>query len=224
MNYTQTMAALKKMGTAQNVKTYTRHGAGKKQFGVSFANLYTLQKKIGVDHKLAEQLWKSDNSDAQTLATLIADPEQFTKKQANAWAKDIQKKKYYMLCLMLAQLVAKTPHAENLIWTWMKNKQEYIVECGYDTLASMLRDGGKLKTSEYKKILKTIEKEIGTAPNRAKHAMNGALMAIGIYTGLEKEATAAAKRIGKVVVDHGETGCKTPDAIPYIQKALKRRK
>lgn len=27
----------------------------------------------------------------------------------------------------------------------------------------------------------------------------------------------------KVVVDHGETGCKTPDAGAYIQKALARR-
>jgi 3-methyladenine DNA glycosylase AlkD len=218
------MAALKKAGTAQNVKTYTRHGAGKKLFGVSFANLYTLQKQIGVDHSLAEQLWKSDNSDAQTLATLIADPQKVSKKQANAWAKDIQKKQYYMLCFMLSQLVAKTPHAEDLMWTWMKNKKEYIKECGYDVLASMLRDGKELKKSDYRKILKTIEKEIGKAPNRAKHAMNGGLMAIGIYTGLEKEAMAAAKRIGKVVVDHGKTECKTPEAIPYIQKGLKRRK
>ena len=42
--------------------------------------------------------------------------------------------------------------------------------------------------------------------------------------GLEKKATAAARRIGKVEVDHGETGCNTPDAIAYIRKAKARRK
>jgi hypothetical protein len=41
---------------------------------------------------------------------------------------------------------------------------------------------------------------------------------------LEKMGTAAASRIGKVEVDHGETGCKTPDAIPYIKKAAARKK
>jgi hypothetical protein len=32
-----------------------------------------------------------------------------------------------------------------------------------------------------------------------------------------------AKKIGKVEVDHGETNCKTPDAVTYIEKALHRR-
>ena len=35
---------------------------------------------------------------------------------------------------------------------------------------------------------------------------------------LQRKAVAAAKRIGKVEVDHGETGCKTPDAVSYIKK------
>jgi len=35
---------------------------------------------------------------------------------------------------------------------------------------------------------------------------------------------AAAKRIGKVEVDHGETGCKTPDAAAYIRKVLDHRR
>jgi len=35
---------------------------------------------------------------------------------------------------------------------------------------------------------------------------------------------AAARRIGKVEVDHGDTSCKTPDAEPYILKASARKK
>ena len=37
---------------------------------------------------------------------------------------------------------------------------------------------------------------------------------------LSKKAIAAAKKIGKVEVDHGDTGCKTPDAESYIVKTL----
>lgn len=54
--------------------------------------------------------------------------------------------------------------------------------------------------------------------------MNSALIAIGIRNPkLERKALAAAKRIGKVEVDHGETSCKTPDAPTYIRKAVARR-
>ena len=55
--------------------------------------------------------------------------------------------------------------------------------------------------------------------------MNNALINIGVRnSALEKKAVAAAKRIGKVVVDHGETGCKTPDAASYIAKTLAHRR
>ena len=34
---------------------------------------------------------------------------------------------------------------------------------------------------------------------------------------------AAARRIGKVMVDHGDTSCKTPDAESYIIKCVEHR-
>ena len=40
----------------------------------------------------------------------------------------------------------------------------------------------------------------------------------------EQMTTAVAQSIGKVEVDHGVTGCKTPDAIAYIKKAVEHRK
>ena len=55
--------------------------------------------------------------------------------------------------------------------------------------------------------------------------MNYGLIAIGMRSdAFAQLATAAAKRLGKVQVDHGDTSCKTPDAIPYIQKARAHRK
>ena len=55
--------------------------------------------------------------------------------------------------------------------------------------------------------------------------MNAALIAIGIRGGnLTTKAKAAARKIGPVVVDHGETNCKTPDAIDYIERTLGRRR
>jgi hypothetical protein len=50
--------------------------------------------------------------------------------------------------------------------------------------------------------------------------MNSALIQIGCRSvALRKAALAAAKRIGKVEVDYGDTACETPDAAEKIEKA-----
>ena len=220
MTYQKVMSELKKLGTAQNRKIYKRHGAGDKLYGVSFANLKNLKKNIKVDHALAKKLWASGNMDAQTLATMIADPAKITKAEADKWIKDIR---YYLLAGMLADVVAKSSFAFPKMNQWMKSPKEYIRQGGYSLLCSLLRDGVKISDADCKKYLKTIEKEIHKSPNRARNVMNYAVMAIGIYK-LEKEALASAKKIGKVEVDHGETSCKTPDAATYIKKARSRKR
>ena len=65
-----------------------------------------------------------------------------------------------------------------------------------------------------------IEKTIHTMPSAQRDSMNHAVIAIGCRdASLRKAAAAAARRIGKVEVDHGDTACKTPDAAQYIDKS-----
>jgi len=91
-------------------------------------------------------------------------------------------------------------------------------------LAVMLRDGFEFSDDDGRHLLKTIETELHNSPNRARHAMNNALIAIGTYmNNLTTDALKTAKRIGPVIVDHGDTSCKTPDASTYIARALKRK-
>ncbi len=225
MTFTEVMAQLEKLGTAQNRKVYTRHGAGRKMFGVSFANLYALRKKIKTDHQLAQRLWRTGYVDAQWLATMIADPAQLTAAEADAWTRDLAQHGRTVGGLF-AGVVAKTPFADQKMRAWMKSPKEFVRACGYDVLGVRLRDGDTTVTdADCAKILADIEKIIRRAPNWVRYTMNGAVIGIGIYRrGLTAKALAAAKRIGEVEVDHGETDCKTPDAVPYIQKALARGK
>src|SRR5512134_1984220 len=74
MSLAEAMSALEKAGSAQTRKTYARHGAAEPMFGVSFAFLKTLVKRIGVDHELALALWGTKNHDARVLALKVADP------------------------------------------------------------------------------------------------------------------------------------------------------
>ena len=223
MKFQEVMRRLKAAGTAQNVKVYKRHGAGNNLFGVSFAELNKLKKEIKIDHDLAQSLWETGNTDAQTLATMIADPAQFTVSSADAWLRDIY---YALLAGMLGGVVAKSPIALGRIKKWTKIKKEMTRAAGYGTLASWLKDDANQVPDDLcRDFVGTIEDEIHSSANQARHAMNTALIAIGIYKPkLRRSVIATAKRIGKVEVDHGETSCKTPDAVVYIERAAAREK
>ena len=74
--------------------------------------------------------------------------------------------------------------------------------------------------SFFEERLIEIERTVHTAPNAEREGMNAALITIGCRSpALRVAAIAAANRIGKVDVDHGDTDCKTPDAALYIEKA-----
>jgi 3-methyladenine DNA glycosylase AlkD len=217
MNYAQAMKELESLGTAQNRKIYARHGASENMFGVSFANLGKLQKQIKVNHELAEQLWASGNSDAQVLATMIADPQALTDKQAEAWLKGLSN---YGLAEMFGDLVAKSPLALKKAEKWHKSKDEWIASTGWRMIARLAMSNPQLPDEYFDPYLELIANGIHQQKNRVRYEMNGALIAIGLRNEtLEKKAIAVAKKIGKVEVDHGETGCKTPDAAEYIAKA-----
>ena len=53
MNVQEALDTLKSLGTEQNRKIYRRHGAGEDVYGVSFAHLKDLKKKIKTDHDSA---------------------------------------------------------------------------------------------------------------------------------------------------------------------------
>jgi hypothetical protein len=101
---------------------------------------------------------------------------------------------------------------------WTKSKNEWIGSAGWSLLGGVARDAA-LPDRYFEEFLKKIESEIHRAKNRVRYSMNNALISIGLRNSkLEKKAVAAARRIGVVEIDHGETGCKTPDAAAYIKK------
>ena len=222
MTYDQVMKELKAMGTAQNRKVYARHGIGENMFGVSFANLNLLRKKIKINHPLAHKLWASGNHDARVLATLIAEPFEFNSAELDAWLGDCDN---YVLTDMYAALVSKTSFVAKKAEKWSKSKQEWTARAGWLLQTRLAMTGTDLTDDYFETLLDTIQTTIHSSKNRVRDAMNTAVINIGLRnTKLEKKAVAAAKAIGTVEVDHGETGCKTPDAIEYMKKTKEYRK
>ena len=212
------MKELRAHGSEQTRKTYRRHGMSGKMFGVSYAVLGKMKKKIKVDQPLAEQLWATDNLDARTLATMVADPGAIGVGTLNTWAKESGARG---LAGAVSNVAAGSPHARKLMEKWTASKNEMIGCAGWHTLASLARENSDLSDAYFEKRLATIESTVHTSKNWVKYAMNNALINIGVRNAkLEKKAIAAARRIGKIDVDHRETSCKTPDAATYIKKTV----
>ena len=215
----QVMSALKKKGTAQTRKTYARHGAPSNMFGVKVADLKVIAKQIKGNQSLACDLYDTGNGDAMYLAGIVADGSQMTTKQLNTWAK---KASWVWLAeYAVPGVVAEHPQARNLALKWIKSKNESIASTGWSTYAGLvaIEPDDALDLAEIKSLLDRIVKEIQDAPNRVRYTMNGFVIAAGSYLKpLLKEAKAAAKKIGSVSVNVGDTACKVPVALESINK------
>ena len=132
------------------------------------------------------------------------------------------------------------------------NAKEIVEELrtmGSESIKKVLRNHGvrepffRVKIGDMKKIQKRVKKDYQLAldlaglkrlgervretihqqPNDVRHAMNGFLIAVGTYVeGLSEMASRAAAQVGPVSVDMGNTACKVPDAVEYIEQARKK--
>ena len=137
MTYQAAMKELKSCGTAQNRKVYGRHGVKGEMFGVSFANLKALARKIKTDHELATKLWESGNHDARILATMVADPERLGAGQLDAWARSLDN---YVITDALAGLVARSKHARAKADKWGKSKDDHVGQLGWNLVSWFMSD------------------------------------------------------------------------------------
>jgi 3-methyladenine DNA glycosylase AlkD len=222
MDLATALADLERRGSEATRTTYRRHGVRGDQFGVRYADLKALKKAIKTDQALAEALWATGNHDARILATMVADPKAIGREVLVAWSGDLDN---YVLTDALVGLVAASRHGRALMEEWIGSEDEWLGSAGWSVLGRLALDAGAgLSDEDCAGSLETIRATIHGRKNRVRHAMNGALIGIGLRNpALRVKALECAQAIGKVDVDHGETGCKTPDAATYIAKAAGRR-
>lgn len=222
MTAAQVIDELQALGKEQTRKIYRRHGVRGDLYGVSYGDLGKLRKKVKTDHGLARQLWATGNHDARILAMMIADPARADSATLDGWAGDLGN---YVEADALSGYVAKTPFAREKGEAWIESPDESVATAGWNLLGQLAMHDRALPGEYFAPYLERIERDIHQAQNRVRYAMNNVLIAIGLHSAaLEERAIAAAGRIGEVVVDHGQTGCKTPDAATYIEKAAARKK
>lgn len=217
MSLDEVMTALERAGTAQARRTYTRHGAPEPLFGVSFATLKMLAQRIKLDQPLAEALWRTGNFDARNLAVKIADPAAISAAELDRWAATASAP---MCDGYVAQLAAESPHGRARADRWLAARDPRTRCSGWSLVAALaLLDEGQPEAWFTARLVE-IERGIHAAPNAQRYFMNQALIAIGCRSAaLQRAAWAAARRLGPIEIDHGDTACQTPDAAATIARS-----
>ncbi|UGB33226.1 DNA alkylation repair protein [Metabacillus sp. B2-18] len=225
MNVVEIMGKLEELGSEQTKKTFMNHGASGNLFGVKIGDLKKLVKHVKKDQELALALYETENFDAMYLAGLSVNPKFMSKGTLQNW---VEKADWYMLAeYTVAGVAAESPYALELAREWIESDEEMIAVAGWSTYANYLSisPDEKLDTDEILTLLHRVEESIHQEKNRVRYCMNGFVISAGAYVkALHDDAIRVAEAIGKVHVNMGNTACKVPVAVTYINKVEERNK
>ena len=220
MTLKQIMSELAGMGRESTKRVLLKHGAKEPFFGVRIGDMKPLQKRLKGRQDLALELFATGNSDAQYLAGMIADGRKMTAQQLQSWAETAS---WEMISGTTVPWVASEhPEGFSHALKWIDSKNEQIARAGWNTLSAVAATvpDNDLPIAQFGKLLDRVVRTIHVAPNGVRYVMNSFVIACGTYLApLGEKAVAAARAIGRVEVDMGDTACKVPEAESYILKA-----
>jgi hypothetical protein len=150
----------------------------------------------------------------------MAEPQKLSAAQLQKWAKKATSpaiREY-----TVAWVTAESDHGLDKALEWIDSGDKGLASTGWATLASIvtITDDSDLDIPQLKKLLDRVVKTIDKSDGRLKYTMNGFVLAVGIHvSALSEAAKQAALKIGKFTIDMGDTACKVPYAVEYIEKA-----
>lgn len=198
MNVKEIIILLKKHSNPKNKEGMVRFGINPKYaLGVRVPFLRDLAKRIGRDHKLAQDLWKTKIHEARILASMIEEIEKVTAKQMEEWVKGFNSWDLCDQCCM--NLFDKIPIAWEKAIAWTERKEEFIRRAGFALMACFAWHDKKAKDGDFIKFFPVIKKYSTDERNFVKKAVNWALRQIGKRnSNLRKKAIRLAKEIQKI--------------------------
>lgn len=195
MDKNEVLAWLKRRGTQRTVKGMSRYGIeAKRAFGVQMGTLGSLSKRLGKDHALALELWKSGWYEARLLAALVDDPQLVTRRQMNAWASSFEN---WADCdTACFKLFDRTPFAWEKSRQWSSSPREFVKRGGFALMACLALHDKAAPDKRFLAFLPVIEKGARDERNFVKKAVSWALRSIGRRNrALNVAALEVAKRL-----------------------------
>ncbi len=148
MTCEEIISQLKKHSNPKDKEGMARFGINPKYaLGVRIPILRSLAKKIGKNHKLAKDLWKSKIHEARILASMIDTPEEVNEKQMEEWVKEFNSWDLCDQCCM--NLFDKTPLGWKKAIEWPRRGEEFVRRAGFALMACLAWHDKKAKDEDF---------------------------------------------------------------------------
>lgn len=214
------LAELQTLGNETMRAHHRKNGAGDNMFGVKLGDIRVVANRIKSNHKLALDLWKTDNIDAQLLATLLIKPKNLSSEEMDQMVRSAT---FVQVADWLHSYVVKEhPGKEELRQEWMKSDHPMAARAGWRlTAGRVVKDPEGL---DLPGLLDRIESEMGQAASEVQWTMNSCLAEIGIhFPKHRKRALAIGEKLGLYRDYPTSKGCTSPYAPIWINEMVKRQ-
>jgi 3-methyladenine DNA glycosylase AlkD len=146
-------------------------------YGVPTPVLRKIAKRIGTNHALALEIWKSGNHEARHLAAMIADPAQVTPALMDRGARDFDS--WDIVDGACWHPFGESKFAWRKAVEWTRRKPEYMKRAGFALMAFLAIHDKEASAARFARLLPHIRKEARDDRNFVKKAVNWALRNIG---------------------------------------------
>ena len=215
------LASLHSKASEKTRATYVRHGhLADRTLGVSMADLKLIAKSLKGEQSLALELYATGIMDAMYLAGIVANGAKMTLPQLQSWA-DAAAGMNMISEYTVPWVTIEHPEGRALALKWIQSKKEHVAAAGWRSYAGLLatRPDDALDLPEIERLLSTAVQNIQRAQGRERYTMNGFIISVGAHVQpLLAHAKRAAKAVGTVAVDVGDTACQVPVAAASLHK------
>ncbi|EGD54806.1 DNA alkylation repair protein [Gordonia neofelifaecis] len=194
-----------------------RHGD---DHGVNLTKLRAIAKRLKAQPDLARGLWATDDTAARLLAILISRPRDYSAAELDAMLREAHTPKVHDW--LLANLVKKSRHCEELRLTWIDDADPVVASAGWHLTS--VRVAKASDDLDLPGLLDTVEAEMKDAPARLQWSMNETLAQIGIaHPDLRPRAIDIGERL-EVLKDYPTPpNCTSPYAPIWIAEMVRRK-
>ncbi len=198
MDALEVVSELRHLARPCDLEELARYGIrGKEILGVRTPDLVSLAKRLGKDHSLALDLWRTGVYEARHLAILVDDPSKVTDAQMERWAKDFDS---WAVCDgACLHLFDRTRFAYEKAVEWSSRDEEFVKRASFALMAVLAVHDKEAPDSVFLGWLPMILRESTDDRAYVRKAVNWALRQIGKRDQrLNKAAIAMAVKISRL--------------------------
>lgn len=189
------IAELKSKAEPGNVRGMMRFGINTKgALGISIVELRKMARRIGKDHDLAQDLWKSGIHEARILASIVDTPSALTERQMESWANDFDS---WDVCdQVCSNLFSRSSLAWRKAGQWARRDEEFVRRAGFVLMAALAVHDKGSPDSRFVRFFPLISAGCVDERNFVRKAVNWSLRQIGKRSlELNRRAVSEAERM-----------------------------